>query len=185
MKLSKEHKILIGLLILSAGAIFVDRVIIGSEVTAPQQASAELVLARLATGHPPLSSALLDDALHPTGHDQPITNRLASAARLRGIGYENLKDAFKPSESWIKKPEPAAKPATPAAQNPKLLGEAFRTQNRLMAVIATNGQRYAVISNRKLNIGQTLDGFRLVSIQQHRVRFESHGIQVELTLTAP
>ncbi len=49
--------------------------------------------------------------------------------------------------------------------------------------MATGGGGRAVVDGRTFRIGQHLDGFELISVNQRSAVFESNGTRVKLTLS--
>ena len=54
----------------------------------------------------------------------------------------------------------------------------------LMAVMTMGGESFAVVGERTIGVGQVVEGFKLVSVQQRKAVFERDGSRVTLALTA-
>lgn len=176
MNLNKKQKIYGGLLILAVAAVFVDQVIIGSDVGTPHRASAQPVK--------PQPSAGGQAAVVPAGAgsfvpdtEQLITNRLAGVARDQGVDFATLRDGFEPPEAWVGKGG-----SVQLAAGPEMTAQEFQQRYPLMAVITTGGQSYAVVGDQTLRVGQVLHGFKLVAVKKRKVLFELDGAPVVLTL---
>ncbi len=178
MHLTKKQKIYGGLLIVAAGAMFVDRVMIGSEMGTPQRATAKPARSLSVSGDGGIVPS--DDAMsNIPDRDQLIASRLAVAARQRGIRIASLRDAFEPPESWVGRSN-----GVDTVNHSAMTAETFRRQYPLMAVIKTGGDSYAVVGNRTIRVGQILNGFTLVAVKQRTALFRSKLDQIELNLSS-
>lgn len=171
MNLNKKQKIYGGLLILAVGVVFVDRVIIGSDTALPKQASATPTRP---TTHDTSSSPILSASFVPV-RDQLIGSRLAKTAQQHEVTFTNLRDGFAPSASWIGTPSPVATTATFTAED-------FRRKYPLVAVMTMDGKSFAVVGSRRVGVGQTVEGFKLIAVQQRTAVFERNGTRVNMTL---
>jgi len=172
MKLSKERKIFVGLLTLALGAVFIDRVVIGSGVTEPQQVKAGPVLAQPASGERP-AAASFDAALQAPEPAPSISDRLSKMAQAQGLAQDDVRDAFAPSKVW----------ADELGLGQGNVGQAsFQDRHHLVAVIVTNGERYVIIDDQTLGLGNTLDGYTLVDVNKRTAVLESNGHRVELEI---
>ena len=174
MKLSKERKIFVGLLTLALGAVFIDRIVIGSGVTGPQQVEAGTVPAESASGDRP-TVVSFDEALSapPSSRGPSIGERFLKAVQAQGPAQADMRDAFAPSKAW-------------ANELGLVQGETdqqpFEDRHRLVAVIVVNGERYVIIDDQTLGLGHTLDGYTLVDVNERTAVLESNGHRVELKI---
>jgi len=172
MKLSKERKIFVGFLILALGAVFIDRVVIGSGVTEPQRVEAGPALAQSEPGERS-TAASFDAALPASEHGPSMSDRLLGMVQAQGLAQDDGRDAFAPSKAW----------ADELGLGQGDVGQAsFQDRHHLVAVIMTNGERYVIIDDQTLGLGYTLDGFTLVDVNERTAVLESNGHQVELEI---
>ncbi|MEE9131441.1 MAG: hypothetical protein V3T84_15600 [Phycisphaerales bacterium] len=107
-----------------------------------------------------------------------IADRLSAVAEARSLDLTDVRDAFKPSPSWIGDDG--------TVQQLDLGGPAAATfvrSHRLMAVMAGGPNGSAIIDDKCLFIGQQIDGFRLISVGARDAVLESNGVRVELQLS--
>ena len=172
MKLSKERKIFVGLLTLALSAVFIDRVVIGSGVTEPQQVEAGPVLAGPVSGEQS-AAASFDAALSSPVHGPSISDRLSDVVQAQGLAQDDVRDAFAPSKVW----------AAELGIGQGGTGQAsFQDRHHLVAVIVTNGERYVIIDDQTLGLGNTLDGYTLVDVSERTAVLESNGHRIELEI---
>ena len=176
MKLSKERKIFIGLLALAGGGALADRVFVGSDLSTPQSAYA----GDTETGATPVAAGISFTPFEISDDTPLLADRLAAAARSRRVGSDNIQDAFAASESWISR-QPAPTTASPSPSREDTIAQ-FTSSHKLMAVITNGGRDYAVIDGHPLAVGQSVDGFRLVSLKQRSAVFRSADMSAEMTL---
>lgn len=142
MKLSKQRRVWIGVLGLALGALFVDRVILGTGVASPRSASAS---GPTASTTPPLSAASVPS---PAGS---IADRLETF-RPRA-DPENAPDGFATIASWYREAAQTAAEQAAAPAKFKLGGVWSEKGVPVMAFI--NGKR--------CYIGDTIGDARLVA----------------------
>lgn len=176
--------ILIAVLGVAAVVMFVDRVIIGSDVTAPAESSAGVVDSFALNDQPliPVAASPLGDV---SGHG--VSPSVTLAQRLRGLGVQGstddpsrIKDAFSPGPGWAPLDSDKVGPTDnidrlKAAQN-------FQKQHVLDAVMINGNQHYAVVGGRVIHVGESLDGYHLEQVHARAVVFQARGIRVELSL---
>lgn len=103
------------------------------------------------------------------------------AARFRAApgGSDNdLRDVFVIPASW----RPTVK-SLAAAPKAELLGEQFRKEHHLEAVVIDGKRGRAVVDGQLVPIGGAVAGFRLVAITQRSAEFVHGDEHVSLTLT--
>ena len=107
-----------------------------------------------------------------------IADRLSAVAEARSLDLTDVRDAFKPSPSWI---------GDDGTVQPQDLGgtvaATFVRSHRLMAVMAGGANGSAIVDDKCLLIGQQIDGFRLISVGDRNAVLESNGVRVELQLS--
>jgi hypothetical protein len=163
-------------------ALLVDQVIVGSDRSGPERASAAPRPAVTpAKAPPPERAAAAPPRPQVPAAERPrrLGDRLEALARARRIDPFDVRDAFAPSDVWVdlSRQEPARKKLAKEER-----AEAFRREHRLTAVMLGGSSVSAVIDGKCLRIGEPLDGFRLVGVSVGSAVMEADGIRVELKL---
>lgn len=183
MKRSRERNILIAVLGVAGLGLLIDRVVIGSDVTSPAESSAGVVddIADDPASLLIVSDAPQDAAPASANATESLANRLR---RVAGQAELNdgaaVRDAFIPAPSWTPvdfEPESGSEAA--------LAIESFKRDNKLEAVLVTGDQRCAVVNGQTVYVGQTLQGYRLVSVQERSAEFRAGGVTVSLGIRGP
>lgn len=121
----------------------------------------------------PAPAVPADDASGPAaGARVTIADRLDALADLHEYDLTNLPNAFAPSSDWF---ATDVEPRVSTASR-------FLQEHTLNAVMASEGDGYAIINGKSLFIGHVIDGFMLVDVRPRSVVLESQGTRVELTL---
>jgi hypothetical protein len=145
-------------------ALTVDRVFL-----LPQAAEARAPTGVEAT--PVSAVAPEDDAACESAIRDELAKGLRALAAERGIRPEEVADAFEPPSDWI-----VLEPDDP--DSPK---ERFRSEHLLGGTFV--GERsHAIVDRERLSLGESIDGFTLVSVGPRSALFERDGVEVELTL---
>ena len=176
MTLTRKRKALLVLLGLGLTAVAVDRVFIldssaegGHYAVAGQQGASPFAAVETA-------GAPVADPAASSPPPVPLVDRFEAAAAKHDYDLWNVADAFKVPEFW----EQSA--STDAAEPPALAANAFVRRHRLNAVMVGRGRAYAVVDGRLLYADDEIDGYRLISIEERAVTFESHAGHVVLDL---
>jgi hypothetical protein len=172
--LDHRQKAFVGLFVLAVGALGADRLFLAEP--APASASPPPApLAIPAVASPAPAKAIL--ALEIDRPPESLPQRLRRLQPPDQAGAERLRDVFSLSASWIKpEVEPVAPRIDPVEQ--------FRRSHRVTATLL-NGQRsQAMVNGRFITLGQSVDGFRLVSVTSRSATFESDQASVTLPVTA-
>lgn len=88
-------------------------------------------------------------------------------------GFPKIRDAFAPSPAWI---------ASADDSGPAERATTFQNLHRLRAIIESKGSSQAIVDDSLMTVGQTLDGFRLISVGHSRAIFSDHDVSVTLDL---
>lgn len=180
MKVNKQQKILGCVLVIGAIALCSDRLFFlksGPAATESAAASAsEYAVAPAAASAAPTKTTPIT-ASTPVASVQNITlsQRLRNAAAAQT--NRPLKDAFAFSSAWGNGSD--ADNAAPASAS---AGEVFKQSHRLTGVLSSNGRAVAMVDGKLVPVGQSVDGYRLVSISHRSATFESAHSQVILNL---
>ena len=178
MKISKRQKVYVAILALVLTALLVDRVFLAPETTGPDEANA--LPAPLAGEAPPRFGDPLP-RVEKRSDQESLTDRLKAISGPKKLDPKEIKDAFRTPQAWMDEYSPKVQkdlhPAptiTPAAE--------FMRKHRLKAVMVNDKTRSVVIDDRYLFVGQKIDGFTLVSVNEHSATFELNNHRVVLTL---
>jgi hypothetical protein len=176
MKLGTKQKAYGAVLALAVTGFVVDRLFF-----TPAESSA----ANVPAAHPsPAEPAPAPSASPITGDAQAapagwLAERLRAA--VPATPGNDLRDVFAVPASW----RPVAKSApvaAPSAARPQLLGEQFRREHHLMAVLIEGRNGRAVVDGQLVPVGGNVAGFRLVRIDPRSAQFTRGDEQVSLTL---
>lgn len=189
MKLTRERKIYLAILSLGVGALALDRVFNGG--TSPQAASASIssavsdaaldagpAVARVTLASNPLAGRRVLD----------VSQQLTAFSKANDIEAELAGDAFQPSPDWLADEQAAVRARSTAKPDPAgpTAEEAFAARYQLNGVMADGQGGIAIVSGRAVALGQTVDGFKLVELQQRKaVWVDGQGRRVEMTLREP
>ena len=176
MRLSRKHKLYVGIMALAAAALLTDRLLLQPGQTGPAQAQA----AAVPTARPAGRAA--DQAASPAGTAAAATSvsdRLAAASGSVSRDFAALRDVFQPSASWLAVLQGGK--SGPAQGAPP--AEVFRQRRRLSAVMVDTDGGLAVVDRRLVKVGEQIDGFELISVAAKSATFAApDGAHVELVL---
>lgn len=171
MKLSKRQKVCFAILALGLGVLVVDRALLSPQggpagasaysIQAPNEPAAE------ATEHPEL---------------QPPAVRLSEQLETlcpNNPDLSQVRDAFSLPASWLAEVHPGRGPLS--EQDAAAM---FAKHHQLEAVVLQSQARGALVNDHFLVIGQELDGFKLVAVDEGSVTFEARKKQVVLRLAS-
>ncbi len=179
MALSKTQKVLMGLCAIGVAAVLMDRLRATPAVPGPQGALASAVGidAVPPAGTPAAVPADTPDAVGDRPGDA-LAGRLKAATANTPFRADDMRDAFQPPADWM-----------PASSKPPVKGtvgsaaEAFMQKHTLKAVMVGAKGYQAIIDNTCVGFGQTIDGFKLVSVGERGVVLVSEdGSRVTLEL---
>ncbi len=191
MALTKRQKALCILCAACIAILVIDRTRNSSKVLGPHQAEASMYSAKAAGSAAATASA---DALRDidfSGEEvTTLANRLEEYASKnsqgRGSGefsHMTISDAFAPLAPWC---APRAKPARNQVVVPgRNAAVEFAESHRLTAVAVSSDGKMAVVNNTCLQVGDSLDGFRLVAVEKNSALFQKGERQVALELNKP
>ena len=183
MKLSNQRKVYLAVLGVGLAALGFDRAVL--DHGSPQ--SAEASIAITGDGVATATSALLPAAAGaPAVPVVPIADQLAALERGEGFSAGGAVDAFSPSAAWLAADKPAA--AAQASGNAPGLsaGERFARDHHLGGVMVYAKGGSAMIDRRAVEVGQAIDGYRLMEVTQRRVVLQTNEDErVEVALVGP
>mgnify|MGYP001407146725 CR=1 FL=1 len=165
MTLNKRQKTLSAVFLIGLVGLVADRAILRPQ-GGPRAASAD---------SPPAAPAGPAQALaeEPPAR-APLAERL-NRLLPAGMDSNELRDPFALPASW------SDRDAAPVARVPETAA-AFLRQHRLKAVVAQGAEMGALVDDSFLALGQSVDGFTLVSVNQREAVFERDGLQAVLEL---
>ena len=175
-KLSKQRKISLSVLGLLLLALVADRYVLSPEQVDADPSSAESLSGGAA------SAPLLDDSWLV---DQNVQRGESLAVRLDGLagerGYRGrfMPDAFAPSKQWIGEEEVEFVEPAPKADR----AQRFIDNHQMTAVMAIGSGGYVSVNGEQLQIGQSIDGFTLISLGGRSAIFKSGDFVAELELS--
>lgn len=167
MRLSKRQKVCVAILALGLGALVVDRALLRpqggpAEASADSiQAPAERVVA--ATEYPDIQPSTMK-----------LIRQLETLCPDDSLDLGQVRDAFSLPASWLAEVSPASRPLSQETR--------FAKSHQLRAVAVQNQARGAWVNDYFLIIGQELDGFKLVSVDEDCATFAAGGKRVVLRL---
>jgi hypothetical protein len=175
MQLTKQQKIVGAVLALAIGAFLVDRFVIGHESDAAPAVSARQPAARrLSQQTKPLAAQAAAAAPLP-GNVATLAARLQDTARAQKLNLETVRDAFRPPAAWVGTSRPATVDDLQAAA-------AEFQKRKLTAIMRQSGGGVAIINEKAVSVGQSLDGFRLVAVKDRSAVLRRGNHKVELRL---
>ena len=181
MQLTKQQKIVGAVLVLAVVAFGVDRWVIGTDddlaVSAPagprHSGAARRAIARPAK---PVALASTTAPEASLGSIASLATRLTLVAKAEELKLDGMRDAFRPPAAWV---------GTTRVVTPDEMAVAARDfqSRKLTAVIMRNsGRGVAIVDQRTVGVGQSLDGFVLVAVKERSAVFRRGGQRVELRL---
>ena len=175
MKLTKSHKICLAVLGMALVGLAADRLFLSPDKAGPEQAQAR------PTPSPAARPAAQAFAHPPAAAPAVLTNlarRIEACAGGTCLDPGTVREAFVPAQSWLRTPKVSqSDPVQPT------LGQKFLQKHRLVSTIlsGTNGGG-VVVNDRIIQVGQEIDGFRLVEVTGSSAAFQAGEERVELWL---
>ena len=178
MKISKRQKVYVAILALVLTALLVDRVFLAPETTGPDEANA--LPAPLAGEAPPRFVAPLPRAEKRSAQES-LADRLKAISGSKKLDPKEIKDAFRTPQAWLDEYSPKVQKDSPPTPTITPTAE-FMQKHQIKAVMVHGKISSVIIDNRYLFVGQKIDGFTLVSVNEHSATFESDNHRVVLML---
>jgi hypothetical protein len=170
MRLSKRQKVCCVILAVGLAALVVDRTILR-----PQGGPAEVS----AYSPPGPDEAGIGATEHPDLQSPTVklAEQLKTLCPDDSLDLSQVRDAFSLPASWLAEihPENGLWSQQDAVAK-------FTRDHQLKAVAVDGQASYAVVDERLLVIGQELDGFKLMAVDEGSATFEADGKQVVLRL---
>lgn len=165
MKLSKRQKTGLALFVIALVALVIDREFVGGR-RGPAEASAS------SSPIPPQDTPSESDS--PDEDMKPSTIRLEQRLETlwleKNLDVNQPRDLFSLPASWLtdilpKKPEHIPVPKKDAVT-------VFITSHQLQAIVISDQTRCVTVNDQVLGLGEELDGFKLVAIEEDSAIFE-------------
>ena len=175
MKLSKGQKYSVAVLAIALVALAVDRAFLGGG-SVPAGASA--------SSNEAPAEPIPEAADPPDPNSEPPTIRLAQRLETlwseKGLDMSQARDVFSLSASWLAD----VRPATPVDRPEQDAVTVFTANHQLRGVLITDQARTVTVDDDILHLGDELDGFKLVAIEEDSATFEAGGKRVSLKLVS-
>lgn len=177
MELSKRQKSGLAVLAILLLALVVDRALLGGG-NVPAGASASSTQAQ---------AEPIADAEDPaeTNSEPPtigLAQKLEALWSQKGLDASQARDVFSLPASWLTDIRPSTPVDGPPPEQDAVT--VFAANHQLRGVLATDQARCVTVDDRVLRLGDGLDGFKLVAIEEDSVTFEAGGRQVTLRLAS-
>jgi hypothetical protein len=170
MKLTKERKVLVGILAVAGCALVWDQCFSGPEADAPAGAEAALVAP---VGAPAKPAPTAMGSVEQTPPLLRLTEKLQAVDREQQLSITPLSDPFKIPAAWT----------GPGAVF-EGTGATFAQRHHLTAIMVSGARRgSAIIDGELVRVGQTLDGYKLVEVTTRSAVFECNQQVARLVLS--
>lgn len=184
MQLTKERKILVGVLALGMGALVVDRLFLATGASGPSQASAAETSTSASTGSA-ADSAGTGSVSSLTTKDGATAQGPSVAEQLRHAAARETaakpRNAFSLASPWFAKSR-----SQQTRDSWKQRVTTFRRNHQLDAVLGgSNGSATAVINGESLSVGDSVGGFNLVAIGSRSAVFSNEAGRFTLYVSEP
>jgi hypothetical protein len=181
MQLTKQQKMVGAVLGLAVAAFAVDRWVIGhapADDAAMTASAAAAPAARRTAPRPQRNRVPAADQMADASQAGVATlaARLDEVARTQKLNLEVVNDAFRPPAAWVGTQRTAMVEDRPDAARD------FLQRHRLTAVMRQTGGGVAIIDQKTVAVGQSLDGFRLVAVKERSAVLRRGQHRVELRL---
>ena len=166
VKLSKRQKMGLALFGIALVALVIDRAFLGGG-SAPAEASA--------SSSPAPATQTPQTSVPPEEDFKPSTIRLSQRLETlwleKELDINRARDVFALPESWHNDLLPAKPKDIPKPKKDAVT--VFITSHQLQAVVISDQTRCVTVNGRVFRLGDELDGFKLIAIEEHSATFES------------
>ena len=176
MKFNRERKIYASLLGIAGVALAADQLFFAdaqasSDASAPQAIAA----AEMAPAFDPQQAQFAVTELNSTNS---LAHRLKAIAERHELSVADVNNAFEPTTGWVAPPAQVVKPLV-------LPGKEFESRHQLSAIMSNARGGVAIVDSKPVEVGQELDGFKLVSLSTTRAVFKAGEAEAVLELKLP
>ena len=169
MKVTKQQKVYAGLLVLGLIALVLDRcVFTPSSADASDQASDLLIAKPAQTRTESPAPAHKASATAPAGN--PVALKLTQLSESMHLPGTAVKDAFCPAPTWS-----GGNTAGPGAEV-----RSFEQSHTLIGVMLGGASAAAMVDGKLVRVGQSIDGYKLLSVSKGKAVFQSGEITATL-----
>jgi hypothetical protein len=179
MTLTKRQKVLIGFCAVLLTALIVDWATAGSGLgpeAATASSPAEVGPEMAPLPIPPVET----EDIEPAAGISTLADRLEDLAGEESIDAADVGDAFCPPPAWL----PRSGAAVVSGNTDGDATRTFAATHELRGVMLDDStDARAVINDRFLSIGQTIDGYELISVDKHSAVLASDDTQITLKLS--
>lgn len=192
MKLNRKQQVYIAILGVGLGSLILDKTLLS-----PQEADGNASLAPHVVVEGTAPSQEKHDVSAGRQSGTPSQTYLTVGMRLERfveegrVDHLRMRDAFLPSASWISDFE-----SREDSDSPESKAAEFTANYRLIGVYSSQGSRYAIIGRKKgagqrgdskkgnviLAVDEEIDGFRLISVDDHLAVLQNQELTVVLKL---
>lgn len=192
MKLNRKQQVYTAILGVGLGSLLLDKTLLSPQVADGNASPAPHVVVE---GSAPSQEKHEGSAGRQSG--TPSQTYLTVGMRLERfveegrVDHLRMRDAFLPSASWISDFETRG-----GADSPGSKAAEFISNYRLIGVYSSQGSRYAIIGRKKaagrrgngkkgnviLAVDEEIDGFRLISVDDHLAVLQNQELTVVLKL---
>ena len=181
MKLTKSQKVYVAVLVTAVAAFLVDRVFLGGDGPVEQASAAG----------PGVGAAEAPRSVPPSGaSDAPsVGARLAELQEAHPVDLQHVREAFVPSDAWNQQLRPRqprqdpSQPSAPAGSSSR--ADEFVAGHRLKSILHLDDGGVALVDDKVVRIGQTVDGFKLIELTENAAVFVLHDQRARLQLANP
>ena len=167
MKVTKQQRVYFGLLAIGLVALAVDRLTF-SPSSAEASESPELLLVAKPAG-PAGAAANVSSKAITTFATNPVAQKLVALSESMHLTGTPTKDAFSPSLAWSGKPTVAL-----------IDTKSFEATHSLEGVMVSGRHPAAMIAGKLVSVGESIDGYKLVSVADGAATLQSGETLVKL-----
>jgi hypothetical protein len=171
MKMTRERKIYLAMLVTGLAALVLDRLTAGPQNARAQDDPSSFVVERtdksLSSGAPTVTGGAEHTAIGPD-----LSVRLRSLGERFAVDSQ-YRDPFRAPSSWAPRSAAVPLPATVPVSDPASPAGEFERSHRLTAVLLSDRQRNAVVDGKMIKPGQAIDGFTLISVTHDTAVFRA------------
>lgn len=182
MKLSKQQKVYTAVLVIVLGALVIDRTYLSQgKVPAEASASSNQAAGEGVPGQDQSTAGGISDSTSqsPT---MKLIHQLDTLWSEKNPDLNQTRDAFSLPESWLAAVNPDFAKGPRAADYEQGAETSFARNHQLKAVVVQGQERCIMVDDHFLVIGQELDGFKLIAVDEDSATFEAGAKRVVLRL---
>ena len=192
MEMTKQRKLLIGVLCFGVFGLVVDRFLLAPPESASADDSSEVQADADVADAPGLGIAAPETVEEPQREASSLPSYASLTERLLALQSSQLAqtppaeqggdDPFALPKDWSAKP--AMQQTPDQAPGGDATDQAFLAKNRLVATLNDRGKQRAVVGDNLMKIGDKLDGYTLIQIAPRRVIWQSRDGQRAVVMDA-